>query len=221
MAVAVDATSTAGGSGVISLPHVCSGTNRLLLMFVCDWTGSDSGSVTVAPRYAGIGLTQHTTHAFSTARCELWYLINPATGSNPLAYTLGVVAAVAALSVTGAHQTTPLPQVVSAINGPNPPASAALTVPSGDLWAECLSVLCSGSALSPGAGFVQQATIAPCNPKAILATQAGTGASLTDTWTGTYGDGRYADLALWVQQAPGAITPTVPTTKQALLGVGG
>lgn len=199
MAVAFDASSSSGGGGGITLPHTCSGADRLLLVFVCDWTGGDASGLTVNPSYNGIAMTLYPTHAFSTARVEMWYLVAPASGLHNITYSNGGPEAVVGLSLNGVDQTNPLPSGVATVDGPNPPVTNALTIPSGDMWVEALCILC-GSSPTPGAGFTPQATVAPCNPKALTATRAGTGASLSDAWVTALGDGRWADLALRVQQ---------------------
>jgi hypothetical protein len=114
VAVAFDAISTNitgwGGGTVDALSHTCSGSNRLLLVWVF-FEGS-SGSVT-GITYNGVALTSvsSVTEGTMERKAELWRLIAPATGANDIEVSysgspnnIGVIG----LSFTGVDQTTPL-----------------------------------------------------------------------------------------------------------------
>ena len=142
--VAVDATTSAaaelngGGTQSITVNHTTSaGTNRLLIVSVDINIRRSTATTVSALTYNGTGLTKLGTHndAGNTRRVEIWYLKNPASGTNlpvivsmPVANhrTVGVV--VAAVTFTGVDQTVPLGAFVSAdgANGGN----SQLDVPS-------------------------------------------------------------------------------------------
>lgn len=121
MAVAVDATTTDGtASGVPqssrTFSHTCSGSNRLLIVDVCN--DEDSSAVTVSSvTYNGVALTQRiTVNRSNSIRASIWYLIAPATGANNVVVTLASSQefVAAARSYTGVSQTTPLGTAASA-----------------------------------------------------------------------------------------------------------
>jgi len=113
MAIAFDSTSGAqtGWTTSNSFSHTCSGSDRLLLV----WVYFDRGAgayYTSALTYNGSALTQVGTFTVGTAGYgELWALVNPASGTNTLSATYsnaGPTAKVAirALSYNGVNQTT-------------------------------------------------------------------------------------------------------------------
>lgn len=91
--------------------HTCNGSNRALIVAVEYTTGGGSlGAVGVsALTYNGVSLTQIIRQVVSDELAiELWKLSNPASGANTVSITFDdlVFSAAAALSFTGAHQTT-------------------------------------------------------------------------------------------------------------------
>src|SRR6185312_13655052 len=93
------------GTTALSTTYTCSGVNRLLIIMATststDWTGFT---------YGGVALTQIQTGQTATNRISLWYLVNPASGSNTLTgtwpgnQTHGVIVS----SYTGVNQSTPI-----------------------------------------------------------------------------------------------------------------
>ncbi|MGA8428643.1 MAG: CARDB domain-containing protein, partial [Candidatus Sulfotelmatobacter sp.] len=142
--VAVDATtSTAGlspaGTFTGTFTHTTgAGANRLLIVSVAFDTTQSPGTLVDGITYNGTALTLLGTHndAGNTRRVEMWYLLNPVSGSNLIvAVTLTVptggatIGAVAgATTFTGVDQTVPLSAFFSAdgANGGN----SQLDVPS-------------------------------------------------------------------------------------------
>lgn len=144
MAIAYDATSGANRSAVISdsLSHTCTGTDRLLLVWVFFDRGN--GSYTASGiTYAGVALSQVDTFSDGTRYAELWSLLAPTEGANTLAATYNNVGPTAkvlirAVSYTGVHQTTPLGTLSSAYGTTNAPtvtvASATNEVVADYVW---------------------------------------------------------------------------------------
>lgn len=110
MALAFDASAikafTAGSP--VTFSHTCTGSDRILIVFVWDTAGTSHGTTGVT--YNGVSMTQigtaqtHPTTGVSST--SAWYLIAPATGSNTISIattTAGSTAAVA-MSYTGAKQ---------------------------------------------------------------------------------------------------------------------
>lgn len=134
MAVAFDATShssTASDTSTLSWAHTCTGSDRLLVVIV---TLANTSARTVSSvTYNGVGLTfSHGVSAGDVAnlRSELWYVIAPATGSNTIAITASgdcEVLAGGGVSVTGAHQVTPLADTDSGSSTGATSASLTLT----------------------------------------------------------------------------------------------
>ncbi|HUO15963.1 MAG TPA: hypothetical protein VMX38_13335, partial [Verrucomicrobiae bacterium] len=128
--VAVDSTSTSKaeltgtGTKTLTFNHTTTttGSNLVLLVGVSmNITNSTSTAVT-GVTYDGKALTSAGFHkdAGNTRRVEIWYLLNPPTGTNsvvvsiniPTAKTIG--AAAGATTFTGADQTVPLGTFTSA-----------------------------------------------------------------------------------------------------------
>ena len=95
MAIALDTTTT--GSGGTSWSHTCTGSNLIL------WVHTFGG--TSAVTYNSVSMISAGTVASGAGRAstELWYLVNPATGSNTITLTGG--SGNGAASYTGAKQT--------------------------------------------------------------------------------------------------------------------
>jgi hypothetical protein len=110
MAVAFDLFSSLSAATTTSLSwaHTCSGSDRILFVWVGGWDGTGrSASVT----YGGITMTQIADTGLSNTqdRCWLFRLTAPATGSNTIAVTItgGSMHLIAgAQSFTGASQTS-------------------------------------------------------------------------------------------------------------------
>src|SRR6266568_114740 len=112
------------GSSTITLPLTVTagGTNRLLVVGVSINTAGNAGSSVTGITYNGVAFTAAPfTAEANSFRVEMWYLINPATGSNNVVVTvnknggggqkMGVV--VGAIDFTGADQVSPISAFVS------------------------------------------------------------------------------------------------------------
>jgi hypothetical protein len=91
----------AGGSTSIASDSFAfdsgTGTNRILIMGFSTFDTTTGNRPLTAVTYAGVPLTKITNavsdNATSNGRSEMWYLVNPATGSNTAAFTFtGTVA---------------------------------------------------------------------------------------------------------------------------------
>jgi uncharacterized repeat protein (TIGR01451 family) len=140
--VAVDATTSAAGqvnstTTGFSFNHATAGTNLVMVVGVSINIGSRNGATVSALTYNGTALTLWGAHndTNNTRRVEMWYLINPATGTHTVNVTvgglnlttIGVVAG--ATTFTGADQSAPLRPFVFS-DGANAGISS-LDVPSG------------------------------------------------------------------------------------------
>lgn len=107
MTIAFDAV---GGTGWVVNPnpvtfsHTCSGSNRILFLIIAGSSGSQPAS---APTYNGVAMTQiGTEQEISGMRTSIWYLVNPAEGTNTVSVTHGGGSgAIVTASYTGASQT--------------------------------------------------------------------------------------------------------------------
>ncbi len=126
--VAVDSTTSGSGTlngiaATIGVSHntATTGTNRLMIVGISmNITNGPNASVT-SVTWNGVGLILLGAHedAASTRRIEMWYLLNPGTGTHNVIATVnttsvneGVVVGVT--TFTGVDQTVPLGSFVSA-----------------------------------------------------------------------------------------------------------
>jgi hypothetical protein len=106
MALAYDTSTNSGAfanQGSLSWSHACSGSNRILVVGVSGAAADPSAT------YNGVSMTKLASHvqAAQGAWNALFYLINPASGSNTVSITWGgsgSPSAGAAVSLTGAKQ---------------------------------------------------------------------------------------------------------------------
>lgn len=143
--VAVSGTTTSStrrrtGAGAVTnnFTHTTPNTaNRLLIVSTAMNITNSPGTTVTGVTYNGTALTFLGAHndAGNTRRVEMWYLLNPATGTNvavnvsiniPTAATVGIDSA--AVTFSGVDQTVPLGSFVSA-DGANG-ASSQMDVPS-------------------------------------------------------------------------------------------
>lgn len=96
MAIALD-TSSKGTAGTASWSHTCTGLNLVLIVSVYD-----NNSNTTGVTYNGVAMTQITSKqdaGFSTV--YMFYLINPATGSNTI--TISKTSGTAYIGTAGSY----------------------------------------------------------------------------------------------------------------------
>lgn len=214
MAVAFSSASTNGGSGSITQPHTCGGSDRILIVAFCDWIGVDTNILTVNPKYNGVDMTQHATHAFNTGRAEFWYLINPDSGTHDITYSNSGPSAMNAASFNGVDTGGPFGTVQAATGGSATPTSASIVIPTDDMWVDVLGILC-GAGCTANGSFTQSGSVAPCNPKGQMAYRVGDGSAFQHVWTGYVQDTRWADVAIQLKAPSTAIVPQL-----AAVGVG-
>ncbi|MEE8410822.1 MAG: hypothetical protein V3T05_14575 [Myxococcota bacterium] len=87
--------------------HVTAGADRLLILGVAmESTESIDGS----PEYNGFPMTQIMAREISGARLEIWYLVSPSLGDNPIAFdvTKKTDTVAGAISLSGVDQGAPI-----------------------------------------------------------------------------------------------------------------
>ena len=114
MAIAFDnstqrARYTAGSNPTFS--HTCTGSDLILFVFVNVINPASNRATAVT--YNGVSLTKvRDVFPQSNVNTSLWYLVNPATGSNTVSITLnaalGTYVDCAAVSYTGVAQSSPI-----------------------------------------------------------------------------------------------------------------
>jgi hypothetical protein len=114
MAIAFDVSSKDNGNSITSIDwsHTCTGSNRVLIVFVNKLSAAISGVT-----YNGVSLANLWDYDGTGNDNSAWYLINPPTGAHTVEITFsssltGVVTAAA--SYTGVHQTTAFGTVATA-----------------------------------------------------------------------------------------------------------
>ena len=143
-----------------SWSHTTSGTNRLLVVGVAIRTslGQTVNSVT----YNAVALTVlRTDELGGSVRSELWYLVNPTTGTNTVNVTLSASgkAAMGAISLTGVNQTAPLDANNGATGNSNAPSTTVTTVADNAWVVDVVAFRSTGSGSptgGPGAGQTQR-----------------------------------------------------------------
>jgi hypothetical protein len=114
--IAFDSSSSFGGNGVsLTWAHtVGSGSNRILIVGVSIHTTGSINSVT----YAGVNLTKvGSISNIGVISSELWYLVNPASGTHDVIVTASesvLNLAAGGMSYTGVDQANPLGTYASA-----------------------------------------------------------------------------------------------------------
>lgn len=143
MAIARDSSSiigSASSSSPITWSHTCTGQNLILIVGVEYSFSAASPTVTASATYNGVSMTQITyqNDPDSHAGEQLFYLINPTTGSNTVSVTFSVntgtvTASGIGVSYTGAKQSGQ-PDSFGGSNGVQNPASASTTVVASNSW---------------------------------------------------------------------------------------
>jgi RHS repeat-associated protein len=115
--IALHATSSTIHGGYTSGPttknwtHTTSGSNRLLVLFADIWQDVGGTGTITSATYNGTSLTKATSTRGGGMASEIWYLANPASGSNTVSVTVtGATDSIklTAASFTGANQSSPL-----------------------------------------------------------------------------------------------------------------
>lgn len=130
-------TDHASTTDTISL-SVGSGSDRILFVTVSIYNGTPTTVSGIT--YAGVSMTQINTQLFSTNyRQYLFYLVAPATGSNNIVVTYPnstyqTRTSIAAVSYSGASQTSQPDSYNSATNASTTSLTATTTVVNSDCW---------------------------------------------------------------------------------------
>lgn len=185
MAVAVDAVSSAAGGSAsnFSWAHTCSGSDRLLMLGIAWYDSIDTiSSVT----YNSVAMTAVPSSSKSIGQYTvvLYYLTNPASGSNTVAVTFsgGVFDfGGGAISFTGADQTTPLGTAATA-SGTSTTPSVAVTSASGEIVLDTLIITHSGTLTVDGSQTQRWNSTGSGYTKYAGSTEGGA-ASTTMSWS--------------------------------------
>lgn len=137
--IAFDATTNSGlktNSSSFSWAHTCTGSNLILVVgvFTYDITAGDREVSGIT--YNGVALTKINHSLNTNHRVELWYLINPATGSNTVAVTMAGVnskVGAGAISLTGAAQSGQ-PEATGTATGSSTSPSVDVTTVADNSW---------------------------------------------------------------------------------------
>lgn len=153
MAIAFDAddgsSDTGGAATSLTYSHTCSGTDRILFVSVGLNTNGDN---VTGVTYNGVAMTQiATATANASNRSYLYYLINPATGSNNVVVSLGSASNVysSSASYTGAKQSTQ-PDSNATNTTSSTPLTLSTTVVGSGCWIVSTCMDLDGQ--SPGTG---------------------------------------------------------------------
>jgi hypothetical protein len=192
MAIAFDTTSKAAGDNVSSLSwsHTCTGSDRVL--FVSYHSHKVNNRTVSSITYNGVGLTQVSGAQAQngTRYVDVWYLINPASGSNTVLVTLSggeLNCGALASSYTGVDQTMAI-GTAAAANGNSTAPSVSVSAATDDLVADFLTIEHAGT-LTVGAGQTSRhnAIVVPGGwNKSASSTEPGA-VSVTMSWSDTIG----------------------------------
>ena len=225
MAIAFDATSGAARGWVTSdsFSHTCTGSDRLLLVWVFFDRGNGTYNVS-SLTYAGTALTQIGTFGDGYKHIELWGLLSPSTGANTLAASYnnsGPTAKIIirALSYTGVSQDSAYGTLVSA-NGATNTATVNATSATGEVVVDFVSVQSYSQDLTAGTGqTARHEGDATSNTITAFGVSDEAGAA-TVTMSWTFSNDTWVIGAIPIKPTGTAAGGVPKTTKQTLLGVG-
>lgn len=140
-AIAFDAASngrSATSDQTLTVSHVVSGSNRLLVVAVTTSDSIDADRPITGITYAGTPLTKATSTQNNAGDfgAEIWYLVAPSTGTNNIIITAtaGITRIVGGgVSLTGIDQTTPL-DATGGAQGSSGESSAVVTTVADNAW---------------------------------------------------------------------------------------
>lgn len=195
MAVSLDATSTSLSAGVEtsrSWSHTVGTAKGGRLLIVTVSTGNTALSAGVAVTYGGVAMTLGVSITEASTyylRAEIYYLVNPPTGSNTVAvtWTNSTSGAFSAMSFYGVSRNTPIfstsPTTQSVTTG-NP----SLSVPgmSGGIAIDALAMDNTDTGLTVGASQTQVVNSSTWHGASSYEPWS-TGTTIAMTWTKTVG----------------------------------
>lgn len=215
--IAFDATAnaqSAANASSLTFSHTVSGANRLLHVGVSYARGSGSGITVSGVTYAAVAMTSIRSDCNTGGATEpctaIFYLIAPATGANNVVITMsaavgsGRTIVGGAISLTGAHQTSPL----DAHNGNNSfdvGISVSVTTVADNCWV--VDTVAGLAAVTVGAGQTQRwnvtdATNQPAGSAGSTEGPKTPAGAVTMSWGGS--DTRHAISAASYQPSTGA-----------------
>jgi uncharacterized repeat protein (TIGR01451 family) len=224
-AVAVDATSSTSktsSTGSVTLSHTTgTGSNRLLLVGVSFQKNGVTDRQVSTVTYSGQSLTRAgfgQNAADAEDRAEIWYLMNPPSGTANVVVTMTGASnpesiVVGATTFTGVHQTTPLGTAVgTGVPDGSGAGSPSVTVASatGQLVFDTVAVD-QGATLSENSGQTQRWDVSTGtgteDTRGAASTKAGA-ASVTMAWTSGDTSQAWAIVAVPIRPAPAGVTNT-------------
>lgn len=151
MAIAFDAATDGGAN--LTWSHTCTGDNRILFVAVMtDVAGDGVNGIT----YDSVALTKiNSVQGGNTRYISLWYLINPATGSNTVSLDVDDFHLAGSISYTGALQSG----VPDAQNTGTETAQTSQTLGVTTVLDNCwmIMIACTnGAAVSAGTGATER-----------------------------------------------------------------
>lgn len=225
MAIAFDAATDLGSTlsgDTLTTAHTCTGTDRILFVGTVGKAGTDTIS---GVTYNGVAMTKIATAQVATRRYStLWYLINPASGSNNVVISsseTNVIEGLAA-SYTGAKQSGQ----PDAQNTNTAVSSSSIAVSVTSVADNCWHMMfvgntSGGSTSSAGSGTTQRVTGSTFFVgNAMLDSNGPKTPAGSYTLNNNQTDGTSELAAVAVSFAPAGGAPASSVSNLALLGVG-
>lgn len=226
MAIARDATSAAlDGTFTatsISVTHVCTGSN--LILICCLAIG---GNQVATATYNGVSMTSIGMN-FSNRSVQMFYLVNPATGSNALtaSWSSAGLAYIEGMSYTGASQTgqPDSSNTAGSTAGVGTSFSAATTVVAANCWLVGAGYATNGIGTTFTASGLTSINVQQQNANATELGMDSNGTVSTGSqslgWTQSLPDGGGVGIVLASIAPAGAITTVTSIPSLILTGVG-
>lgn len=190
MAIAFDAASNANNSGntTWTFSHTCTGSDRLLLIG-CAIQYGDTCTIS-GITYNGVSMTRigsaiNNTDSFSNIGATAFYLIAPATGTNTVSVSLTgppFVQGVAAISLTGVHQTTPLGTHATAFANNSSAPSVTVSSATDEFIVDFVAMLSNPTSTTAGSGQTKRTENLASDSSICSSTEAGA-ASVVMDWS--------------------------------------
>ena len=173
--IAFDSAGTAaqniGASGVLTIAHTCTGSDRILFVGAHGIWGATGWTTSV--KYNWVSLTQiDTVSPQSNTRFSLWYMVAPATWTNNIVITItggsgGIIGVQwASASYTGVRQTG-IPDSKNKGTATNSSLTVATTVVAANSWVVACG-LSNSSSVSASTGVTSRSELDSVNGSPIL-----------------------------------------------------
>ena len=189
MAITYDTSaSDEGASASLTWNHtVSSASSNLLLVVGVAIDAPGGGDPVVSATYATVAMTKASAveDGGGNARTELWYLVNPATGTNEVKVvkTLTKKSICSSLSFAGVDQTTPVGLSASAQASSASPSVTVAGATDDVIVDSCAISTAAGTTVTVGAGQTQRTNSKHSGntPNGSTSTEPGA-ASVVMTW---------------------------------------